>query len=146
MRDLTMIDAVCWNFWLSVSVYDYEDGLVNWNMNAADGEESLSAEKRYYAMGQFSKFVQRGSVRVDLSFASSVNSRDLEGAAFKNPDGTVTVVIINNSDASKVNFGSAYNVQETYTDAENNWKSNEYAKGADITIPAKSIATYVLSK
>ena len=146
MRDLTMIDAVCWNFWLSVSVYDYEDGLVNWNMNAADGEESLSAEKRYYAMGQFSKFVQRGSVRVDLSFASSVNSRDLEGAAFKNPDGTVTVVIINNSDASKVNFGSAYNVQETYTDAENNWKSNEYEKGADITIPAKSIATYVLSK
>ncbi len=145
MRDLSMLNAVSWNYWLSVSVYDYEDGLVNWNMNA-QGVDALSVEKRYYAMGQFTKFIQAGSVRVDLSYAESVDSSNLEGVAFQNPDGTIAIVVINNGDASTVNFGSAYNVKETYTDAENNWKSNEYGKGSDISIPANSIATYVLSK
>ena len=54
MRDLNVLNAVGWNYWLSVSKYDYEDGLLYWN-----GNNDLKSTKRYYAMGHFSKYLPR---------------------------------------------------------------------------------------
>ena len=148
MRDLTMIDAVSWNYWLSVSVYDYEDGLVNWNMNAADGEKSLSAEKRYYAMGHFSKFVEAGSVRIDASYSDTLGFNGVECVAFKKTDGSIALVVINDSSRShKINIEGGYaNVTEILTTEEENWKTSEYENAGSVTIPTNSIATYIFTK
>jgi len=57
-------------------------------------KDDLSVEYRYdyYMYGQFMKFVQRGAVRID-SFMPEV--RGVAHVAFRNPDGTITLVVAN---------------------------------------------------
>jgi glucosylceramidase len=51
----------------------------------------------YYVIAHASKFVLPGSVRIESnSFA------DLPNVAFKRPDGKVVVIVLNNTDSSKV--------------------------------------------
>jgi len=44
-----------------------------------------------FVFGHFMKFIQRGAVRVD----SSAGAGGLGDVAFRNPDGTLTVVVVN---------------------------------------------------
>lgn len=51
-------------------------------------------ESSYYYIGQFSKFILPGAKRI----ASSKYTDQLETSAFKNPDGSIVVVILNRTD------------------------------------------------
>ena len=90
MRDLTMLDAVNWNYWLSISKGDYEDGLIYWNN--VDGQDVIKSYKRYYAMGHFSKFLESGSVRIDASYSDTLAFNGVECVAFKKTDGSIALV------------------------------------------------------
>lgn len=57
--------------------------------NAKTGE--IDVHLTYYYIGHFSRFVQPGAVRV----LTSCYDRNLETAAFKNPDGSKAVVVLN---------------------------------------------------
>ena len=146
MRDLTMLDAVNWNYWLSISKGDYEDGLIYWNN--VDGQDVIKSYKRYYAMGHFSKFIEAGSVRIDASYSDTLGFNGVECVAFKKTDGSIALVVINDSSRShKINIEGGYaNVTEVLTTEEENWKTSEYSNAGSVTIPANSIATYVFSK
>ena len=48
----------------------------------------------YYYIGHFSKFLQRGAVRV----ATTKYCKDLHAIAFKNPDGGLVLILMNSSD------------------------------------------------
>ena len=48
----------------------------------------------YYYIGHFSKYVQRGAVRIGCSKFTS----QLETVAFKNPDGSIAVIVLNSTD------------------------------------------------
>ena len=146
MRDLTMLDAVNWNYWLSISKGDYEDGLIYWNN--VDGQDVIKSYKRYYAMGHFSKFIEAGSVRIDASYSDTLGFNGVECVAFKKTDGSIALVVINDSSRShKINIEGGYaNVTEILTTEEENWKTSEYSNTGSVTIPANSIATYVFSK
>ena len=146
MRDLTMLDAVNWNYWLSISKGDYEDGLIYWNN--VDGQDVIKSYKRYYAMGHFSKFIEAGSVRIDASYSDTLGFNGVECVAFKKTDGSIALVVINDSSRShKINIEGGYaNVTEVLTTEEENWKTSEYSNTGSVTIPANSIATYVFSK
>jgi glucosylceramidase len=52
-------------------------------------------EGEYYAIGQMSKFVPRNSVRV----GTRTNSDDLYTVAFRTPDGSTILVVLNGSDS-----------------------------------------------
>ena len=52
----------------------------------------------YYAIGQFSKFIQVGAVRIE---ATSSNS-DLEVVAYENPNKTMSIIVYNSSDNTHV--------------------------------------------
>ncbi|NLM75525.1 MAG: glycoside hydrolase family 30 protein, partial [Clostridiaceae bacterium] len=78
----------------------------------------------YYLIGQFSKFVRPGAVRID---SNNVTQETISNVAFKNPDGTIAVVVINQQKT-----GHKFKIQ--YQGRQIN----------DI-IPAKSVATYVWS-
>ncbi len=69
-------------------------GLVMINSNTGD----IVYNTDYYAMGHFSKFVDPGAVRI----YSSEFSKDLDTAAFKNPDGSKVLVAFNVAATSKV--------------------------------------------
>ena len=46
----------------------------------------------YYLIGQFSRFVRPGAVRIECPFG---NASALTAVAFRNPDGTIAVVLVN---------------------------------------------------
>ncbi|HOZ47488.1 MAG TPA: glycoside hydrolase family 30 beta sandwich domain-containing protein [Candidatus Hydrogenedentes bacterium] len=84
--------------------------------------DDLSVEYRfdYYMYGQFMKFVQRGAVRID----SSAGDRSFSNVAFKNPDGSIVLVVANRM-------------------AERPFRILCGGLSAFATVPAKSVATYV---
>lgn len=57
-------------------------------------KEDLSVEYRYdyYMYGQFMKYIQRGAVRIDTN---DDESRFFTNVAFRNPDGTIALVVVN---------------------------------------------------
>jgi glucosylceramidase len=75
----------------------------------------------YYMYGQFSKFIRRGAVRID----SMPSSDSLPNVAFRNPDGTVALVVVNPTRRAK-----SFTV---------GWNKSHFASQLD----AGSLATYL---
>jgi glucuronoarabinoxylan endo-1,4-beta-xylanase len=68
-----------------------------WTTHFMDGGSASSPPKRVYTMGNYSKFVRPGYVRVDITGLPS----SLHATAFQNPaDHTVVVVVINDGTSS----------------------------------------------
>jgi len=57
-------------------------------------EDSIDIKLSYYYIGHFSRFVNKNAKKILTSSFTS----DLECCGFKNPDGSVVVVVMNNSD------------------------------------------------
>lgn len=66
-HDLTVANASAWHWWTSLSAYDYKDGLIYVEKNKANG--TVEDTKLLWALGNFSRFVRPGSVRVAVSSA-----------------------------------------------------------------------------
>ncbi len=143
MKDLVTLNAVTWNYWLSVSTYDYENGLVYWDTK----DNNLFVTKRYYALGQFSKYIETGSVRLGTEYMDTLGWNGVEIAAFLKTDGRIAVVIINDSSrAKKIKIDGSYgNVIKTTTDADNDWLTSEFEYGGSLSVSANSITTFVLT-
>ncbi len=80
--------------------------------------DELVKTKIYYAMAHFSKFVDRGAERL----GTSVFSRNINAAAFENPDGSIVAVIQNHGKSEKIAL-----------------RLDNYS--ADIKLPLESITT-----
>ncbi len=89
-------------------------------VNNTAGTATYNAE--YYALGQASKFVKPGAVRID---SNTFGSGNLEDVAFRNPDGTNALIVLN-ADTSNAH---TFNVDE-------NGQFFSY------TLPAKAVATF----
>lgn len=64
----------------------------------------------YYSLGHLSKFVRKGAVRIG---STDLSAQNLDNVAFKNPDGSKVLVVMNNQDvARKVNVKSEDGVAE----------------------------------
>lgn len=90
-------DSVGWIDWNLVLD---EAGGPNWVENYVDAPIIVNAEKgefykqpMYYALAHFSKYIPRGSIRIDAS--ASVLALDVNTAAFLRPDGAITVILHN---------------------------------------------------
>ncbi|MDE6472556.1 MAG: hypothetical protein K2L52_05970, partial [Clostridia bacterium] len=144
LRDLKMIDAVSWNYWLSLSheSYNYEDGLLYW-----DGADKVWATRRYYTIGQFSKYITQGSVRITADYNDSFGINGVECVAFKRLDGSIVLIVINDSNRDKqIRIKGGYeNIQEIVTTQNLSWETQEYKYGGYITSKAKSVTTYIMT-
>jgi len=65
-------------------------------MHADTRTGELTYTNSYYYIGHFSKFIKPGAKRI----ASSPSRSSLMSTAFKNPDGTVAVVVMNKGEAA----------------------------------------------
>jgi glucosylceramidase len=81
--------------------------------------QKITRSGQYYAMGQFSKFVPRGSVRVE----TAADIEDVHHVAFRNPDGGLVLVVTNPGNTRTVGL-----------------KCGKIA--ADLTLPANSVSTF----
>jgi O-glycosyl hydrolase len=130
----------------------WNDGLIYYDPNyATNGNQTLYFTKRYYALGQYSKFVRPGSVAHNVTGVPDgveVSTYDDHGK---------WVVVVNNHNttdtAVKLHFNSKAPVRASKavrTSATESWANvaKPSVKGgtASATLPARSITTYVLDQ
>ncbi|MGW7526735.1 glycoside hydrolase [Streptomyces sp. NPDC054783] len=141
----------------------WNDGLVYYDPDyATNGDQRLYFTKRYYALGQYSRFVRPGAVAHNVTGAPDgveVSSYDLQ-ARTGSPGGTPTgqwVVVVNNHNttdtALNLHFNSKTPVRATQavrTSADENWAkvAKPAVSGGTVstTLAARSITTYVFDQ
>ena len=70
-----------------------------------NNSSSYTRNVSYYIIAQFSKFVKSGAVRI----ASSSANGSLPNVAFKNPDGSIVLIVFNNGGSQTFTVGSGSN-------------------------------------
>jgi len=128
----------------------WNDGLIYYDPSyATDGNQSLYITKRFYVLGQYSKYVRPGAVRYGVSGSPS----GLQTMAFRQ-NGQWTVVATNtNTSATTLSLnldsGTLTSAGAYQTDASENMASIAAPAISSSTIsaslPAQSVTTYVLS-
>ena len=138
MDDLTILNAVEWNWWIGCSYGVYTDGLVYIDAN---DHSNITTSKRLWCLGNFSKFIDEGAVRL----ACSSGVADLRSAAFRNPNGETVLVYINNADTAlttDLTSVSKNSCSVYVTDADNDL-AKVALDGNMLSVPAKSVVTVV---
>lgn len=97
--DLTIVNATSWSWWLAVSNGNYKDGLIFTDWKKPGDEENVIPSKLLWAMGNYSRFVRSGMVRVEIkSSGAAQNIKAVFGSAYRDPTGrNVVAVYINAS-------------------------------------------------
>ncbi len=150
-EDMTILDCVSWQYWIAVSCYDYRDGLIYVDST----KQTVTVPKRLWAMGNYSRFIDRGYERVDVDF--DVGAVDVSAYKGTNEYGEEEIVLVfinqrtksvnvdfSGLDTSKytrisVNVTSDdYNLEETYY--------AEFLDGTAVSIPGQSVTTVVISE
>lgn len=90
-EDLTILDCTSWQTWIGVTRYDYRDGLIEVDPST----KTASAMKRLWALGNWSRFVRPGAVRIEAESPSEGLLLD----AWRGTDGRITLVAANETDA-----------------------------------------------
>jgi glucosylceramidase len=75
----------------------------------------------YYVLGHLAKYVQTGAYRID---SNTFGSGNVEDVAFKNPDGSIAVLVLNDA--------------QTPSEFSLNWKGQTVS----YTLPAQAVATF----
>ncbi|KOV83593.1 MULTISPECIES: glycoside hydrolase [unclassified Streptomyces] len=130
----------------------WNDGLIYYDPDyAKNGNQTLYVTKRYYALGQYSRFVRPGAALHDVTGAPD----GVEVSAYdRNGD---WVVVVNNHNATdtalKLHFNSRTPVRATRavrTSADENWakvaKPSVAGGTVSATLAARSITTYVFDR
>ena len=110
-----------------------------------DGE--IKMYNRYWAFKQFSSFIEDGMTRVKVFDEIGLNE-NLAKVAFTNDEKTVLVVVNNSEAEQEISFLEKYPGVEIFvTDKDHNCeKVADKISGADYTLSARSITTFVFDK
>ena len=139
----TFADTLDWELENLVidGIRNYSKSVVTWNMalNPSGGPsmncttctalvtvdnsaDTATYNAEYYSLGQVSKFVKPGAVRID---SNTFGSGNIEDVAFQNPDGSTALVVLNSNSSSSNTFGV-----------------DENGQSFDYTLPAGAVATF----
>jgi len=92
-HDLVYAQASAWQWWLSISPYDYPDGLIY--VSKSTGNGTYQDSKLMWTLGNYSRFVRPGAERIKVEYAHE----DLYITAFtSNTEQTTTIVVLNYSE------------------------------------------------
>ena len=112
-NDMAIANTSSWQWWLGINPYNYSDGLVYINApsGAMDPESSktdglVSDSKQLWCLGNYSRFVRPGMVRVDAVLNNQTDpvfaAGDIMVSAYIDPIGKTLVVVIVNTRTSPV--------------------------------------------
>ena len=82
---------------------------------------TITNNVEYYVLGHLAKFVQPGAYRID---SNTFGHNNIEDVAFKNPDGSIVLLVLNSSSST-----DAFNV---------NWQNQTF----NYSLPAGALATF----
>lgn len=151
-HDLTVANASAWHWWLAVSAYDYKDGLVYVDKNKDDGMAEDS--KMLWALGNYSRFIRPGAVRVAVSSESMNvgNAKGIMASSFVNEELNELVMVVINYGYTDSSFligvdGAGLESWQPYitgSGADEKLKPlAEIPASSEIVIPKRSIVTLV---
>lgn len=156
-NDLTIAQARSWQWWTALSQVDFKDGLVYLDDGSKEdggnmGPQTLSLmhdgvareSKLLWALGNYSRFVRPGMVRVkcvtdpEQSYVNGVLA-----SAYKGPESKVVAVLVNLSqEDQRCDLGSAKQF-EVYTTSRKTNLEKTVQSGSDIALPARAVITCV---
>lgn len=150
--NLAIQGVTAWHWWLGFSTYDYKDGLVYTDWKKEGDPESVLESKMLWAMGNYSRFIRPGYVRVELT-GEAHKFDDLVGSAYIHPDGSKLVAVYINSGDDEERVGlevkgmEARIIKGWITSEDKSLTAMEGLKlGEKVSIPAKSVVTLILEK
>ncbi len=141
MTDLAVLNAVEWNWWLGCSFDNEPNGLI---YLSKDSPEEITVTKRLWCLGNFSKFIEEGAVRV----ASSSGVDELPMVSFVNTDGSTVAVYLNRSERYIKTDISAFcegNYEAYITNEEKDLQKADIIKDGVLSIPAQSLVTVIFT-
>ncbi len=151
-RDMRDMKADAWIAWQAVESEQAQTSLnKNWGLLHADfnGGENYSLTKKYYGVGQYSKFIRPGYTMIDINHADAVAFMDLQLERL--------VIVHRNSSDNAIDYDydlSGFRTVGAVAEVYRTSGSEKLARKTDITITdnafsasanAKSITTYVIS-
>lgn len=155
--DLTVANARSWQWWRAAGG-NYKDGLIRmyvkgeWTGGRGQRrgvvqENMVRDSKLMWTLGNFSRFVRPGAVRLDVQGEMAVD--DLMLSAYRNTDGTLAVVAINygkkdcvvSIDAKDGKTATAYRTSDMEGE---NLKNVGKVNLRKATLPARSVTTYII--
>lgn len=163
--DLTIANATTWEWWTALSQFDYKDGLIHLddeNGNPVKSDTSklnhqlkfdgnISETKLLWAMGNFSRFVRPGMLRIDAQIDNNLSlveqAKDLQVSAFKDPaNGKTVVVFINHKNEDKRIYLDGINRKNAafYVTDEGRNLQKSTVNVNSLLIPKRSVSTLVL--
>ena len=135
-EDISFLNVTSWQHWIAVSEVDYCDGLIYINID----DKTFEMTKRYYATGNFSKYITRGSIRIGVE----CDDKELLSLAFMNGK-KITLIIINPSSCKKnITLPTDKTVKHIVTDKDNDLFEKDATNS--ITINHESVNTLVFEQ
>lgn len=150
--DFTAANASAWQWWLGITNGDYKDGLVYVSDSYTDG--TVSDSKLLWTIGNYSRFVRPGSVRVD-AISTNDKANDPQGlmvSCYVNDATKQLVMVAINYSTSDKSFtpnikGATVKTMVPYVTSDNvgeNLKpGTAVTPGTSFKVPARSVITYV---
>ncbi|WP_276091427.1 glycoside hydrolase [Pedobacter sp. JY14-1] len=143
-RDLAIANASAWQWWTAVSAYDYKDGLIYIDKDKENG--SFYSSKILWALGNYSRFIKPGSVRVGAGISTKQQVESLLVSAYRKGQ-NLSVVMVNTGEdtlhvklsgvSSKLNTTAAY-----LTSATSDLKYSA-TESTGAMVPPRSIVTVI---
>jgi O-glycosyl hydrolase len=148
-NDLTVANATAWQWWLAVSPYDYKDGLVYVDKNKADGEYYES--KMLWALGNYSRFIRPGAVRVSAQLAGAkAKDNMLLASSYIDTPGNQLITVAVNAEIEPVKIklnakgANIASIRPYVTTADENLKPGDLTNSkSEIILAPRSVTTLV---
>ncbi len=134
LEDICFMDAASWQHWIAVSEVDYCDGLIYINLS----DNSFELTKRYFAFGNFTKFVPIGAKRIE----SVCTDSSLMTAAFS-VNGKTVVIVANHSNEKKICDLGCGSSEIYVTDKNRDLEKSKCADLSKTVIAPRSVNTIV---
>jgi O-glycosyl hydrolase len=151
-HDLVLANASAWHWWLSVSVYDYKDGLIYAEKNKTDG--LIEDTKLLWALGNFSRFIRPGAQRVNVT-SENININNVNQlmiSSYIDPDNqnVITVIVNNGNSESSIEIltkGAQVKSWQPYITGPNEGEAlkplSKINGDGNVVVPKRSIVTLV---
>ncbi|TRX71167.1 glycoside hydrolase [Carboxylicivirga sp. M1479] len=165
--DLTIANACSWEWWTALSQFDFKDGLIHLDDGIGNGVKSDTSQlnhdlmydgqiqetKLLWALGNFSRFVRPGMVRIDAQIESDLSleqqATDMQVSAYKDlASGDITLVLINHTEQEKaisLDGFKAKTIDMYVTDNAHSLNKVD-VKNNELVVSERSVSTLVLKR
>jgi O-glycosyl hydrolase len=156
-HDLVIAGARSWQWWRAVGG-DYKDGLLHELDDGGATDGTVVDSKLLWVMGNYSRFIRPGAMRLDVSTFDANNHLKAKGdtdphglmcSAYRNKDGKLVFVVLNYAHSDKqITFnaqsGRRWIPYITSDKQDDNLRPmSAIQEGSTITIPQRSVVTFV---